>query len=705
MELTEKLKKYLAFKSSFLNNRKLQLGFVVLVLFAMVYTILAITITPNRVALEEGKPSPQTIYAPKETIDWYTTNLLRDDAAKSIPETYDFDPEILPQAEERLENFFAAVAAARAEEDAEAGIEKLKDYVASEEFALDSELQVALLDEKNEDLTKLKETLQIILQNTLEQGIKATGVENARRQALAELERWHPEAPFYSTGEAILEVLIKPNLIYNASVTTRAREEARQSVEPVRIMKGALIVSEGQQVTSIHIAQLEALGLQRTSTDYVTFSGLFIVLLVLFLLIGIYFYLYDKEVLEKPSYLLLYGLIVIFTLLFSAAGNMFSGYFLPVAAGIILITILFNVSLALVSGIVFGIFAVLMTGGVRFVIVSLLGGLAAVYGVHKVNRRDDVAKAGLYVACINAAAIVGIFLFTGSVKLEYDFIREFAIGVMAGIGNGLFSSVVAIGMLPFLESGFGLTTSITFLELANPNQKLLKRLLREAPGTYHHSIIVANLAEAAAEAVNADPLLARVGAYYHDIGKLRRPYFFSENQLAQNNPHEKISANLSKLIITSHIKDGVELGRKEKLPQSILDIIQQHHGTSLVSYFYVRATEGCTERDKVEESSFRYEGPKPRSKEAAIVHLADAVEASVRSMVKPSPSKVDGMVKKIIKDRLNDGQLDESDLTLREVDVITATFIHILSGIFHTRIEYPEKDFKEMAGGLNGASY
>jgi cyclic-di-AMP phosphodiesterase PgpH len=394
------------------------------------------------------------------------------------------------------------------------------------------------------------------------------------------------------------------------------------------------------------------------------------------------------------------------TLLFSVAGNFFSGFLIPVAMGIMLISVLFNHRLALLTTIVFGLIVGLVTGGdFRFILIALLGGLVAIYGVYKVNRRDDLAKAGLYVAALNAVAIVGIFLFTGAVRLEYDFLRDFSIGILSGVGNGIFSAVMAIGLLPYLETGFGLTTSVTLLELANPNQNLLKRLLREAPGTYHHSIIVANLAEAAAESVGADPLLARVGSYYHDIGKLKRPYFFCENQIAQTNPHERISANLSKLIITSHTKDGAEIARKDKLPQVIVDIIQQHHGTSLMTFFYMRAAENCTDRDKVEESSFRYEGPKPHSKEAAIVMLADSVEAAVRSMVKPSAGKVEGMVRKIVKEKLNEGQLDQSNLTLGEVDCIIDTFIHILSGIFHTRIEYPEKELKEIAGrdNINGS--
>jgi len=219
----------------------------------------------------------------------------------------------------------------------------------------------------------------------------------------------------------------------------------------------------------------------------------------------------------------------------------------------------------------------------------------------------------------------------------------------------------------------------------------------EAPGTYHHSIIVGNLAEAAAEAVGGDALLARVGSYYHDIGKLKRPYFFTENQFTEENPHEKIAPTLSTLIITAHVKEGVELAREAKLPEVIVDLIRQHHGTDLVRFFFHRAAENDKE-EQVEEKDFRYPGPRPQTKEAAIIMLADSVEAAVRSLAKPTPARVEQLVRRIIKERLNDGQLDESDLTFKDLDKVADAFVRVLSGIFHTRVEYPDKILSELQG-------
>ncbi len=249
---------------------------------------------------------------------------------------------------------------------------------------------------------------------------------------------------------------------------------------------------------------------------------------------------------------------------------------------------------------------------------------------------------------------------------------------------------MTIGTLPFLENAFGITSAVKLLELSNPNQLLLRKLMLDAPGTYHHSIIVGNLAEAGAEAVGADSLLARVGANYHDIGKLKRPYFFIENQLTSDNPHDKLSPTLSALIITSHVKDGLEIAQEHRLPSSITAFIAQHHGTSLLSFFYNKAMDESSEK-KADETTYRYEGPKPQTRETAIVMLADCAEAAVRSMPNPTAGKIEGLIRQIIKDKLADGQLDECDLTLKDLDKVALAFSRVLTGIFHTRIEYPDK--------------
>jgi putative nucleotidyltransferase with HDIG domain len=238
-------------------------------------------------------------------------------------------------------------------------------------------------------------------------------------------------------------------------------------------------------------------------------------------------------------------------------------------------------------------------------------------------------------------------------------------------------------------------TAMKLIELSNPNQPLLRKLLVEAPGTYHHSIMVGNLAEAATEAVGGNSLLARVGAYYHDIGKTKRPYFFVDNQFGAENPPDRLSPALSALIIASHVKDGLELAHEHKLPEAISQFIREHHGTTVIRYFYRKAVEMDT-GDGVDETDFRYDGPKPQTKETAIVMLADASEATTRTLKNPTPQTIEQVVRRLIKERLEDGQLDEANLTLKDLDVIAQTFTRVLTGVFHQRIEYPERVLKEM---------
>ena len=304
----------------------------------------------------------------------------------------------------------------------------------------------------------------------------------------------------------------------------------------------------------------------------------------------------------------------------------------------------------------------------------------------KIHQRGDLIKAGVFISLANCLSIAAWLL---TVNEDYTFnFTALAFGAI----NGFLSTVLTIGILPYLEDLFNKTTIIKLLELFNPNHPLLKKLIIEAHGTYHHSIILGNLAEGAAEAIGANSVLVRVGAAYHDIGKLKRPFFYVENQVGEN-PHEKLNPSLSVIVLQAHVKEGIDLGKKYKLPQKILDFIPMHHGTSLMNYFFHKAKELNPD---VSGDDFRYEGPKPNTKETAILMLADSVEAAVKSIKDINPIKIDNMVRNIVKDKLYDGQLDESELTMKEIETIIKTFVKILQGIYHTRIEYPEGVLKEM---------
>lgn len=662
-------------------------------IFAIVYFLLVFSSMPSRVDLELGRPSSKTIYAPRDIVDEYSTERLRQAAAEAVPEVFDYNPAVLDRALEEIDHYFDSAAEFSGDDtlEQETKIEALR-------LLMNNDIPASALNSLLADEVTLRELQGRLLESVtevLEQGIKEGGQETARRHLNQEIALFPFSSDLKRIAEKLVEPLIEPNMLSNPEATERNRQAARQAVEPVMLLRNTLIISEGELVTEKHLAQLESLNLMRgRQGDYPGLAGLFILLAALFILTGIYLYIFVKNVYNSLSRLSLLGLIVIVTLLFAIAATYFSGFLIPVAMGVILITVTLGSRLAVFMNLFLAVLIGLVTGGdFNYILVALTGGTMAVFGVSQVSQRTDLAKAGLYVAATNSVIIIASFLLEGNLSLEYGSMSELGLGLIAGIGNGLFSSIAAIGLLPYLESGFGLTTSITLLELSNPNRLLLRELLRKAPGTYYHSMMVCNLAEAAAEEVQADPLLTRVGACYHDIGKMRRPYFFSENQLSGENPHDKISPNLSALIVGAHIKDGVEMARKHRLPVIIQDIIRQHHGTSMISFFYQQAVEQIG-GDKVSKNSFRYEGPLPQTKEAAIIMLADSVEAGVRSLAKPAGSRVEGMIRRIIKDKLDDGQMDECELTLKEIDQIGKTFVHIMSGIYHSRIEYPEKDLK-----------
>lgn len=366
---------------------------------------------------------------------------------------------------------------------------------------------------------------------------------------------------------------------------------------------------------------------------------------------------------------------------------------MPISAATMLIALLINPKLAILTNIILSMIIGLITNNdFNMIIFLLIGGTAGVFAIKNTHQRYNILLTGILVSGINILLIISYGLI-GNLEI-YDIMNRCLYGAL----NGLFSAILTIGSLPLWESIFGILTPLKLLELSNPNQPLLKKLLIEAPGTYHHSIVVGNLSEAAAEAVDGNALLARVGAYYHDVGKLVRPYFFKENQFNGDNPHDKLNPNLSTLIITNHTKDGLELAQKYKLPSQISDIIKQHHGETLVSYFYHKAL-NAENSNAIKPETFRYDGPKPQTKEAAIVMLADSSEAAARAMKEPSKGKIEGLVREIIKGKLNDGQLDECNLTLKDLDIIANAFVSVLMGIFHERIEYPKLDLAELKGG------
>jgi len=375
--------------------------------------------------------------------------------------------------------------------------------------------------------------------------------------------------------------------------------------------------------------------------------------------------------------------VIIFVSNYFIIRSGWSVYYLPFSLVPMLATLLFgdlriSLLLTLASAISIGAIA-----GMHYylAVIFLISGIVASLLVLGARRRMAIIRVGFITGLVQVLALLLVDRFLPADPAKYLILAL----------NGVVSSILVLGILPVFEYLFRTVTDISLLELADFDQPLLQRMIMEAPGTYHHSLIVSNLSEAACQAIGAHALLARIGAYYHDIGKLYKPDYFNENQDALDSKHENLTPTMSKMVIMNHVKEGEELAKKYKLNPRLVDFIRQHHGTSLVYFFYRRALENLEEKQEVEEEGFRYPGPKPAAKETAVVLLADSVEAAMRSMKDPAPAKTEELVHKIINNKFIDGQLDSCDLTLKDLEKISAVFVRILSGIYHSRVTYPEK--------------
>ena len=507
--------------------------------------------------------------------------------------------------------------------------------------------------------------------------------------------------------------MISPNLTFSRDATEDKKGEARAAVRPVlfKMKRGEMIVRVGERVTSEQALKLEKIFKTRNMTPVLTGFGIFGLVLILcyspyrFGRKNIRKFNPDSKDLLLLSLLTVgnFAVLKLVSTVSTALGGLFplvdtASYFylFPFAASAIIVRIILNSEVALVYCVATAPLAgIMLNNSLPVVIYAMLGGIVGAHGVRQCKERGTIYSAGLKVSVINAAAALCFHVY-GDTPFSMQTLYCLAFALIGGFIN----AVYVCGTIPMVEAIFHYTTDVKLLELANLNSPLLRELMIQAPGTYHHSVLVGNMVEAGAEVINANPLLARVAAYYHDVGKLKKPLYFIENIRDGENRHDKLSPSMSALILISHMKEGVELAREHRLGRSIIDIIRQSHGTSLISFFYLKAKSlEVPGAPPVEERDFRYPGPKPQTREAGLVLLADCVEAASRTLADPTPARIQGMVQKIINNIFIDGQLDECELTLKNLHEIAKSFNKILSGIYHHRIDYPEPAYKEKCIG------
>ena len=503
-----------------------------------------------------------------------------------------------------------------------------------------------------------------------------------------------------SVINALLSQIIVPNLVEDEFATEIARKKAEATVKPYEItfQKGDKILFEGEPVTRLKRDALRQAGYNVYELNWQGLIAIYILVLLASVIFMTYMKYFEKQFLATRYMMLAAVLSIMLAAIAVVIPTGFSPYVLPIPAYVLLLAIFTNPRVAFAA---MTVLLTVLTVGVQYpaqyiVTFTLLNFVAAVaVSQVKYSRRFDLIKAGFAISAAGLLIVLSIYVLEKCL-IDVNNVLIFKNCTFILL-NGIVSSMIALGTLPLFESSFKIITPYGLAELADHNQPLLKRLQFEAPGTYHHSLMVSNLCEAAAEAIGANPILARVGAFYHDIGKLKRPLFFVENQsyFGIENPHKKLNPRLSKMVITAHPKDGVELAKDYGLPSVINNFILQHHGEGLASYFYNQAVqeEGI---ENVKEEQFRYTGPKPNMKETAILMIADAVESAVRSLKNPTSEEIEQIINKIIVERLNDGQLADSPLTLHDIKVIAATFSRILRGMQHNRIKYQENIVAEL---------
>lgn len=678
--------------SFFSQNKKLLLTILQLIFTIILFILMIGNIEPKKVSTKIGDISPYEIRATKDIEDRRTTEKLQNEAMERVEPRYKINPSIHMQMKNDIRIFYGLVKEIKDHDDMNKD-EKVSLLQQQSNLNLSQKDYRIALNFDSKDLNTLENTVYDIISQTQGNGIKKEELDYEKGNVKSIFNSLEMSKDGKELGIKIINTTIKPNKFLDVESTQRKKVEEAEKIDPVIVKEDQVIVRKGEKITADTYELIEESGLlkEKDGYEFSTVLGTLIIILIMQSIIGLYLYNFNKEILTSSKIIIL-DIIIISIVLISKGVYSISPYLMPLSAGAMLITLIMNPKLALIVNFILT-FLIGMAIGIddSMTAMMLISGSISTFTVMNSSQRYNIFFNSLLAGIINVLTIISFGLIKNAEII--DVLLKSGYGLL----NGVFCAILTIGTLPLWENVFEVLTPLKLLELSNPNQPLLKKLLMETPGTYYHSVVAGNLSEAAAEAIGANPLIARAGAYYHDIGKLKRPYFFKENQFGMTNPHDKLNPTLSTLIITNHTKDGLALAEEYELPKEIKDIIIQHHGDTVLAFFYHKALQGENGKEvKIED--FRYKGPKPQTKEAAIVMLADSSEAAVRSIKEPNKGKIEDMVRKIINDRLEDGQLEECELTLKDLSIIANTFSNVLLGIFHDRIEYPKLDMKEVKG-------
>lgn len=681
----------------------------------LIYGLYLFVCAPKRYDLKVGSIAHDTITATKDIVDEVTTEEKRKAAANAVEPVYRFQEGVAETVVSDLDSVFDELrlvqqygltlldgtetpAQIRTKSFTDEEIEYANTFLHS--VSLNRYQISTLLRTDINDFETMVSTVETAVQNSM----NATVREGQITQAIDNIKQIVGYRLDVSLNQNIVPVVlkayVKPNMIIDQEATDIARDAASESVENVMYLQGQNIIRTGERVSQNQIAMLQSLGLLKDDQyDFSVYGGAAILVCLSMLCLYILLKTIAYDVLCSSRKLLVVLIVTVLSVGFAVVFlKIFNAFFIPVTMGCMLLTVLLGVESGFASVIPIAVLTAGLSAGsnssylAEMLLLFLMCSISGIVSVKYLSTRPMRTRliiAGIICAILDVLIIMAINIMTSSdIKASME-------NIAWACGGAVISGILAMSLQPVFESIFHLATATRLVELVNPDQPLLRRLLLEAPGTYHHSIVVANLAEAAADKIGANPLLARAAAYYHDIGKLKRPQYFSENQMGTN-PHDTTDPYISSAIITSHPSDGLYLAQQEHLPVEIQEIISQHHGDTATMFFYHKALQ-MANGSPIDINDFRYHEKKPSTKEAAIVMLADTVEAAVRSMKDPTPNAIEKFIERLIRGKLEDGQLTESPILICDLDEIVEAFTSVLKGVFHERIEYPKMSVQAQA--------
>ena len=657
---------------------KYLIGFI---FFVGVFLLTFVGMFPNRIDLEVGQIATENIIAPRRIVDERMTEALRNQAESTTSPVYDYIPSAEKKTYEDLDSLYTTLINVNEKLLTEEKATSLNE-VYSLSFTYDD--YITLINLSKSEITSMKNAIKDLLQNAYIKEAKNDELEMVKKSISIEVEKLDYSKTEKDLINQISSSLIRPNMMYNESATKIAIEASRDSVYEVVYEAGQTIINKGEIISKNELQLLKDNGLMKLGLWFEPSStvGSTAIILIILILYASYIKVYHKEIFASNKMLLLIALQFLIIIALGQVGSYFSVYLVPVSALTMVFSVIFSSRFAIQSNIFLLLFcSVCLQLDIDSIIYLAISGYIGIICMRNVDSRTAMFKSGLLIGMVNVVMILftDILRSIVSIRIITD--------IFYGLGNGLICAVLSIIFLMTWEGVFNILSPFKLLEMSSPNDPLIQKLINEAPGTYHHSLIVSNMAETASKRIGSNQLLARVGAYYHDIGKAEKAIFFKENQSEESNPHDFISAEASAKIIKNHVTDGLYLAEKHRIPEEIIEFIITHHGTSEMTYFKAKAEKDGYTGDE----NFYYDGRLPKTKETSIVMLADSIEAAVRSLPSHEIEKIENMINYIIDKKTNEGQLVESNLSFKELQMVKTAFIDVLRGVYHSRVQYPNK--------------